>query len=242
MNKVALITGGAKRIGLEIAKLLWSEDWDLIIHYRSSQPEAELFANEMNEQRVNSVQLIQADLDNAEDVKRLIVQTIKWHSRVDALINNASTFFPTPLGEINENNWEKLINSNLKAPLFLIDGLADELKKNHGNIINITDMNIEKGLPNHAIYIAAKAGLEAITKVFARDLAPAIKVNAVAPGAILEPPGVEWSEDVKKKILRKIPLNRMGNEKDIAEAVLFLINSPYITGQTINVDGGRSIG
>ena len=136
----------------------------------------------------------------------------------------------------------KLINSNLKAPLFLIDGLADELKKNHGNIINITDMNIEKGLPNHAIYIAAKAGLEAITKVFARDLAPAIKVNAVAPGAILEPPGIEWSEDVKKKILRKIPLNRMGNEKDIAEAVLFLINSPYITGQTINVDGGRSIG
>ena len=109
-------------------------------------------------------------------------------------------------------------------------------------IINITDMNIEKGLPNHAIYIAAKAGLEAITKVFARDLAPAIKVNAVAPGAILEPPGIEWSEDVKKKILRKIPLNRMGNEKDIAEAVLFLINSPYITGQTINVDGGRSIG
>ena len=160
---------------------------------------------------------------------------------MDLLVNNASTFYPTPIEEISENHWEKLIGSNLKGPLFLIQGLKDRLKASNGSIINITDTNLSKGVPNYSIYSAAKAGLEAITKGLARELAPEIKVNAIAPGAMLEPPDVTWTEDQKDKIIESIPLNRMGSEQDIAEAVKFLAHSEYITGQIIKVDGGRSL-
>ena len=242
MKKTIFITGAAKRIGKEIAQCFSEMGWNIIIHYNSSKNDAQVLADEINGNNPDSAITVQGNLDVKEDVEKVINEVRDAFPTIDLLINNASTFYPTPIEDISEEHWDKLVGSNLKGPLFLIKGLKDKLKESKGSIINITDTNLSKGVANYSIYSAAKAGLEAITKVFARDLAPAIKVNAVAPGAILEPPGVEWSEDVKKKILRKIPLNRMGNEKDIAEAVLFLINSPYITGQTINVDGGRSIG
>ena len=160
---------------------------------------------------------------------------------LDLLVNNASTFYPTPIEEISEEHWEKLIGSNLKGPLFLIQGLKDKLKASNGSIINITDTNLSKGVPNFSIYSAAKAGLEAITKGLARELAPEIKVNAIAPGAMLEPPDVTWTEDQRNKVIESIPLNRMGSVQDIAEAVKFLAHSEYITGQIIKVDGGRSL-
>ena len=160
---------------------------------------------------------------------------------IDLLVNNASTFYPTPIDEISEDHWEKLIGSNLKGPLFLIQGLKEKLKESNGSIINITDTNLTKGVANYSIYSAAKAGLEAITKGLARELAPEIKVNAIAPGAMLEPPDVIWTEEQKSKVIESIPLKRMGSEKDIANTVKFLAHSEYITGQTIKVDGGRSL-
>ena len=160
---------------------------------------------------------------------------------LDLLINNASTFYPTPIEEVSEDHWNKLIGSNLKGPLFLIQGVKEKLKKSNGQVINITDTNLSRGVANYSIYSAAKAGLEAITKGLARELAPEIKVNAIAPGAMLEPPDVTWTEDQKNKVISSIPLKRMGSEKDIAEAVKFLESSDYITGQIIKVDGGRSL-
>ena len=160
---------------------------------------------------------------------------------LDLLINNASTFYPTPIEEVSEDHWNKLIGSNLKGPLFLIQGVKEKLKKSNGQIINITDTNLSRGVANYSIYSAAKAGLEAITKGLARELAPEIKVNAIAPGAMLEPPDVTWTEEQKNKVISSIPLKRMGSEKDIAEAVKFLESSDYITGQIIKVDGGRSL-
>ena len=160
---------------------------------------------------------------------------------LDLLINNASTFYPTPIEEVSEDHWNKLIGSNLKGPLFLIQGVKEKLKKSNGQVINITDTNLSRGVANYSIYSAAKAGLEAITKGLARELAPEIKVNAIAPGAMLEPPDVIWTEEQKNKVISSIPLKRMGSEKDIAEAVKFLESSDYITGQIIKVDGGRSL-
>ena len=157
------------------------------------------------------------------------------------MVNNASTFYPTPIDEISEDHWEKLVGSNLKGPLFLIQGLKEKLKESNGSIINITDTNLTKGVANYSIYSAAKAGLEAITKGLARELAPEIKVNAIAPGAMLEPPDVTWTEEQKSKVVESIPLKRMGSEKDIANTVKFLAHSEYVTGQTIKVDGGRSL-
>ena len=150
-------------------------------------------------------------------------------------------FYPTPIDDISEDHWEKLVGSNLKGPMFLIKGLKQKLKESNGSIINITDTNLSKGVANYSIYSAAKAGLEAITKGLARELAPEIKVNAIAPGAMLEPPDVTWTEEQKNKVIDSIPLKRMGSEKDIAEAVKFLADSDYITGQIIKVDGGRSL-
>ena len=146
-----------------------------------------------------------------------------------------------PIEDISEEHWDKLVGSNLKGPLFLIKGLKDKLKESKGSIINITDTNLSKGVANYSIYSAAKAGLESITKGLARELAPDIKVNAIAPGAMLEPPDVTWTEEQKSKVISSIPLNRMGSEKDISEAVKFLAKSNYITGQIIKVDGGRSL-
>ena len=241
MKKTIFITGAAKRIGKEIALTFKELGWNIIIHYNSSKSDADNLADQINKDNPNSAKTVQGNLDVKEDVQKIINEVNNSFPSIDLLINNASTFYPTPIDEISEDHWEKLIGSNLKGPLFLIQGLKENLKKSNGSIINITDTNLTKGVANYSIYSAAKAGLEAITKGLARELAPEIKVNAIAPGAMLEPPDVTWTEEQKNKVIENIPLKRMGSEKDIANAVKFLANSEYITGQTIKVDGGRSL-
>ncbi len=241
MNKTIFITGAAKRIGKEIAITFKELKWNIIIHYNSSKDDAEKLASEINEANKDTAKIVQGDLDKTDDVENIITEVQKMFPTIDLLINNASTFYPTPIDEISEKHWEKLVGSNLKGPLFLIQGLKEKLKSSKGSIINITDTNLSKGVANYSIYSAAKAGLESVTKGLARELAPEIKVNAIAPGAMLEPPDVTWTEEQKNKVIDSIPLKRMGSEKDIAEAVKFLAHSQYITGQIIKVDGGRSL-
>ncbi len=239
--KTIFVTGGAKRIGKAIVELFASDGWNVIIHYNNSKADAEALADSINLKNADTAFIVQGDLDKANEVDNIISKVDGFTETIDLLINNASTFYPTPIDDISEDHWEKLIGSNLKGPLFLIQGLKEKLKASNGSIINITDTNLTKGVANYSIYSAAKAGLEAITKGLARELAPEIKVNAIAPGAMLEPPDVTWTEDQKNKIIESIPLNRMGSEQDIAEAVKFLAHSEYITGQVIKVDGGRSL-
>ena len=241
MNKTIFITGAAKRIGKEIALTFKELGWNIIIHYNSSKNDAQVLADEINDTNSDSAITVQGNLDVKEDVEKVINEVRDAFPTIDLLINNASTFYPTPIEDISEEHWDKLVGSNLKGPLFLIKGLKDKLKESKGSIINITDTNLSKGVANYSIYSAAKAGLESITKGLARELAPDIKVNAIAPGAMLEPPDVTWTEEQKSKVISSIPLNRMGSEKDISEAVKFLAKSNYITGQIIKVDGGRSL-
>ena len=241
MKKTIFITGAAKRIGKEIALCFSEMGWNIIIHYNSSKNDAQVLADEINGTNPDSAITVQGNLDVKEDVEKVINEVRDAFPTIDLLINNASTFYPTPIEDISEEHWDKLVGSNLKGPLFLIKGLKDKLKESKGSIINITDTNLSKGVANYSIYSAAKAGLESITKGLARELAPDIKVNAIAPGAMLEPPDVSWTEEQKSKVISSIPLNRMGSEKDISEAVKFLAKSNYITGQIIKVDGGRSL-
>ena len=241
MSKTVFITGAAKRIGKEIALSFKELGWNIIIHYNSSKEDALNLAKVINNANKNTAITVQGNLDVKEDVNAIIKEVLDAFPSIDLLINNASTFYPTPIDDISEEHWEKLVGSNLKGPLFLIQGLKQKLKESKGSIINITDTNLSKGVANYSIYSAAKAGLESITKGLARELAPEIKVNAIAPGAMLEPPDVTWTEEQKSKVIESIPLKRMGSEKDIAEAVNFLAHSQYITGQIIKVDGGRSL-
>ena len=233
MKKTIFITGAAKRIGKEIALCFSEMGWNIIIHYNSSKNDAQVLADEINGTNSDSAITVQGNLDVKEDVEKVINEVRDAFPTIDLLINNASTFYPTPIEDISEEHWDKLVGSNLKGPLFLIKGLKDKLKESKGSIINITDTNLSKGVANYSIYSAAKAGLESITKGLARELAPDIKVNAIAPGAMLEPPDVTWTEEQKSKVISSIPLNRMGSEKDISEAVKFLAKSNYITGQII---------
>ena len=239
--KTIFVTGGAKRIGKAIIELFAKDGWKVIIHYNSSKADAEALADAINEKNADTAFIVQGDLDKADEVNNIISKVDGFTETIDLLINNASTFYPTPIDDISEEHWEKLVGSNLKGPLFLIQGLKQKLIESKGSIINITDTNLSKGVANYSIYSAAKAGLESVTKGLARELAPEIKVNAIAPGAMLEPPDVTWTEEQKSKVIESIPLKRMGSEKDIAEAVKFLAQSRYITGQIIKVDGGRSL-
>jgi len=241
MNKVILITGAAKRIGKEIAKEFFAIDCNVIIHFNSSNDDAISLCDELNAIRPNSAVSIQANLDYVEDVKNLASQAMSVFGRIDGLINNASTFYPTPMGDFSEKDWDALISSNLKAPLFLVQELHNELKKQSGFVINITDINIKRPIKNHSIYLAAKSGLDSLTKSLAKDLAPEIRVNAIAPGAILEPPNKTWTDTEKNNILNAVPLKKMGSEIDVAKAAIFLAESQYITGQTLNIDGGKSL-
>ena len=241
MNKTILITGAAKRVGKEMALSFFNKGWDVVIHYNSSQGEAEALADEMNAKRSNSAIIAQAHLDNPNEVSKLVEKTLSKNSRLDALINNASTFYPTPIGTFSEESWNALMGSNLKAPLFLIQAFHKELEKNKGFIINITDINVDRALVSHSIYLAAKSGLQTLTKSLAKELAPNIRVNAIAPGAILEPPNVEWTTEQKNNIINSVPMKRMGTEKDIVDAAIYLSEAEYVTGQILNVDGGKSL-
>jgi pteridine reductase len=241
MNKRILITGAAKRIGKEMALSFFNKGWDIVIHFNSSKEEAEALAHKMNSERSNSAMLVQANLDNANEVEKLAEKILSKNGSIDALINNASTFYPTPVGTFSEENWNALMGSNLKAPLFLIQSLHKELEKNKGFIINVTDINVDGALVNHSIYLAAKSGLQTLTKSLAKELAPYIRVNAIAPGAILEPPNTEWTSEQKNNIINAVPMKRMGTEKDIVDAAIYLSEAEYVTGQILNIDGGKSL-
>ena len=241
MSKTILITGAAKRIGREIALSFFDKGWDIVIHYNSSKNDAQVLADEMNAQRDDSAIIAEANLDNADEIIKLADQTLSKNNRIDALVNNASTFYPTPIGDFSEDDWNSLMGSNLKAPLFLMQSFSKELKKNKGFIINITDINVDKALINHSIYLAAKSGLQTLTQALAKELAPDIRVNAIAPGVILEPPNTEWTTEQKNTIINSVPLGRTGSEKDIADAAIFLSEAEYVTGQILNIDGGKSL-
>ena len=241
MNKRILITGAAKRIGKEMALSFFNKGWDVVIHYNSSKDEAEGLAVQMNSERNNSAMLVQANLDNTNEVENLVKKILSKNRSIDALINNASTFYPTPIGTFSEKNWNALMGSNLKAPLFLIQSFHKELEKNKGFIINVTDINVDRALVNHSIYLAAKSGLQTLTKSLAKELAPNIRVNAIAPGAILEPPNTDWTAEQKNNIINAVPMKRMGTEKDIVDAAIYLSEAEYVTGQILNIDGGKSL-
>ena len=224
-----------------MALSFFNKGWDVVIHYNSSKDEAEGLADQMNSERNNSAMLVQANLDNANEVEKLVKKILSKNGSIDALINNASTFYPTPVGTFSEENWNALMGSNLKAPLFLIQSLHKELEKNKGFIINVTDINVDRALVNHSIYLAAKSGLQTLTKSLAKELAPYIRVNAIAPGAILEPPNTEWTSEQKNNIINAVPMKRMGTEKDIVDAAIYLSEAEYVTGQILNIDGGKSL-
>jgi pteridine reductase len=239
-NKTVLITGAAKRLGAAIATALHADGMDIIIHYNHSEAEAESLAKRLNFLRNNSAYTIHADLTNNDELNNLITESLKFKNSIDVLINNASSFYPTLIEETTVEQWDDLTNTNLKIPFFLSQAATPHLKKRHGCIINITDIHGQRPLKHHSAYSSAKAGLVMLTRALAKDLAPDIRVNAVAPGAIL------WPEDMdpetKDKILNDIPVGKAGDPADIASAVIFLINhADYITGEVIKVDGGRSL-
>ncbi len=240
---VALITGGARRIGATIATYLHQQDWNLIIHYRRSGSDATTLAERLNRQRTNSAFTIQADLADMDELSALAQATCAKWGQLNALINNASSFYPTPLSQANEQQWDDLFASNLKAPFFLSQKLSDALRENRGCIINIADIHAERPLKNHSIYCMAKAGNVMLTKTLARELAPEVRVNGIAPGAIAWPEDdAALSNSEQRSILNKIALERSGEPEDIARTVAFFLNdAPYITGQIISVDGGRSL-
>ena len=239
--KNILITGGAKRLGAGMARLLHAQGHQLIIHYRHSQQQAQALVAELNQQRPDSAIAISADLLIADERQQLIEQAINHWQGIDVLINNASSFYPTPLSALNERQWDELMGSNLKAPFFLTMALSETLAKNDGCIVNIVDIHAERGLKNHSIYSIAKAGLGAMTKILAKELAPNIRVNGIAPGAILWPEQ-SLNETDKQEILSRIALQRCGEITDIAKAVRFLIeDANYSSGEIIKVDGGRTL-
>lgn len=239
--KTILITGAARRIGKTIAELLHQQGMNVVIHYHQSKTEASELCLELNKLRKKSAIALEADLANFVDLKRLIAEAHQYWGRLDGLINNASAFYPTPLSECTETHWEELFNVNLKAPFFLAQFAAPWLKLSKGSLINITDIHAQKPFKHYSIYSMSKAGLDMATRVLAKELAPDVRVNAIAPGSIIWPEGKNSLNTVlKKDIISRIPLQTEGCPQDIAKAVLFLIESAdYITGQTLAVDGGR---
>jgi len=239
--KTALITGGSKRIGAAISRLLHQADYNVIIHCRLSQQAANELAGELNAARADTAKVIQGDLNDETIYNHLIEQACQCWGRLDILINNASSFFPTPVGSITLDDWNNLINSNMKAPLFLSQAAAPHLKKTQGNIINMVDVHGIRPMREHPVYCAAKAGLSMLTMSLAKELGPDIRVNGVAPGAILWPES-DIPDHTKQLILERTSLKRPGEPIDIAKTVLFLVKeNNYITGQIIAVDGGRTL-
>lgn len=241
MRKNVLITGGAKRIGAACAKLLHDGGCNILLHYRSSERNALELCDELNAIRPDSAQAVKADLAIRAELLALADQAKTVWGGIDALVNNASSFYPTGIDQVSEYDWDELIGSNLKAPFFLTQALATVLAKRRGCIVNITDIHAERGLKGYPVYSIAKAGLVAMTRIMAKELGPDIRVNAVSPGAILWPEH-DLSESVKQEIVERIALKRSGVPEDIGRAVRFLIKeADYITGQVIAVDGGRTL-
>uniref|UniRef100_UPI003563D299 SDR family oxidoreductase n=1 Tax=Alteromonas stellipolaris TaxID=233316 RepID=UPI003563D299 len=246
-----------------MAKTLHSAGYRVIVHYGHSAQDANALVNSLNNIRPNSAICLQADLCKLEDITRLAEQatapdafslgsstvhalgsdldsSVQPANRIDVLINNASSFYPTPLGDISANDWQSLVGSNVQGPLFLSQALWPALKASHGCIINMVDMHIDRPLPHHTVYGLAKTALASITRSLAVEMAPEVRVNGIAPGAILWPER-ELEHDQKQRLLDSIPLGGLGSPEDIANTATFLISAKYITGQIIYVDGGRSL-
>lgn len=241
-GRTALITGGARRIGAEIAGVLHTAGANVAIHYRGSADEAGALVAALNDRRADSAHGFRADLHVTEALTALVKDVVSWAGQLDFLINNASSFYATPLGTIAEEQWADLIGSNLKAPLFLSQAALPHLKASRGAIVNIVDIHARRPLRDHPVYGPAKAGLAMLTRSLAKDLAPEVRVNGVSPGAILWPED-GMTEDVQRRIVDQIPLGRRGEPREIADCVLYLVrDATYVTGQIIAVDGGRSLG
>jgi pteridine reductase len=247
VNKVVFITGAAKRIGATIARTFHRQGFKVIIHYHRSTDEANTLVEELNGNQADSAAALQADLTDRDATLDMAKKVVNIFGRVDVLVNNASSFYPTKLGEIEQQTWDDLIDSNLRGAFFISQQLADELKSRKGAIVNIVDTHSDRPLQGFPTYSIAKAGLKAMTKSLAIELAPDVRVNGVSPGAILWPPSLENDQDPgvlekRESTLARIPLARLGKTKDIAEAVFYLaIEASYITGFTLKVDGGRGL-
>ena len=241
-GKRALITGAARRIGAAITERLHDAGVSVAIHYRSSDGEAKELCGRLNDVRPDSAKIFEADLTDIDSLDGLMEAVADWGGGLDLLINNASSFYPTPLGSITEAQWDDLIGSNLKAPLFLSQAAWPYLKERRGAIINMLDIHARRPLKTLPVYASAKAGLAMLTLSLAKELAPEVRVNGIAPGAILWPED-GMSESTKKNILDQVPLGRPGGPADIADCVIYLArDAAYVTGQIIAIDGGRSIG
>lgn len=241
-GKVVLITGGGKRVGAAICRRLHAAGANLMLHYRKSAGEARLLSAELNHVRANSVALIQADLLDTAKLPSIVEQTMQTFGRLDGLVNNASSFFATPLGSITLAQFDDLIGTNLKAPLFLAQAAAPMLRRAQGAIVNIADIHAERPLRDFVVYSVAKAALVGLTRSLAREMAPDVRVNAVAPGPILWPEDESFDELSRQRIISHTPLKREGTPEDIAGAVHYLLaEARYVTGETINVDGGRHV-
>ena len=239
MEPVALVTGSARRIGATIVRTLHANGMRVIIHYRGSQQEAQALAAELEETRPDSTRLLQADLDDPDAVRKLAAQAQEAFGRLDLLVNNASSFYPTPVDTASDDDWTRLVHSNMRAPFILSQQLAPALRKQNGCIINIVDVYAEKPLSQHTLYCMAKAGLAMMTKSLARELGPEIRVNGVSPGPILWPESGQMNQDA---ITDATALKRCGAPEDIAGAVQWLASDAgFVTGQILAVDGGRSL-
>lgn len=242
-DRVALITGGARRVGAAICRRLHAGRVDLMVHYRTSVEAARALQAELNALRPDSVALVQADLLHMPALPEMVAETVRRFGRLDILINNASSFFPSPIGEITEREWDDLVGTNLKTPLFLSQAAAPQLRRNHGCIVNIVDIHADRPMRNYVVYSAAKGGLLALTRSLAGELGPEVRVNGVSPGIIMWPEDERWADEVaRQRLVQTTLLKRVGDPDDIARTVGFLVfDAPYVTGQIIPVDGGRSI-
>ncbi|HTE41037.1 MAG TPA: pteridine reductase [Steroidobacteraceae bacterium] len=242
VGKCVLVTGAAKRLGAAIAHAAHSEGANVVVHYRRSRVEARSLCSKLNDARAESAVAIESDLLDTSSHARLVAGAIAAFGRLDVLVNNASSFYATPVGKITEAQWTDLIGSNLKAPLFLAQAAVPELRKQQGLILNMVDIHAQRPLPDYAVYSIAKAGLMSLTKSLARELGPDIRVNGIAPGPVMWPEeGMD--ESLKDEIISRTALKRNGSPDDIARAALFFMkDAPFVTGQILAVDGGRSIG
>ncbi len=239
IEKFILITGGAKRIGATTSRYLHEKGFNIILHYNNSELEAESISEELNKIRQNSCFAIQANFNSEASIRKLVEEVKNITESLDTLVNNASSFYPTPIDTASSDQWKDLTDTNATTPLFLIQALALYLKRANGCVINISDALVKNGIKEYSLYSGAKAALEGITKSLSKELAPEVRVNCIAPGAILWPDDKDLSDEEKKSILKKVAMGRIGKPEDIASSIFFLTQAKYITGQIINVDGGR---
>jgi pteridine reductase len=240
-GKTALVTGAARRIGAAIARRLHAAGANVVLHYRGAETEAAALETELNAARAGSALKVKADLLAPIAPKALVSASLQRFGRLDLLVNNASMFYPTAVGSIETGHWEELMGSNLRAPLFIAQQAAPELAKRGGAIVNIADIHAERPLQGYLVYSVAKAGLAALTRALALELAPGVRVNAIAPGAIAWPEDGQFEPRERERILATTPLARLGAPEEIARAVHFLATAPFVTGQVLAVDGGRSV-